>query len=489
MNVTTRNEVLDSIDSMNEIVQESEFNVISSLLTQLDKASTILEFYNGSENELDMFAIYQEADEATGSTESSGSAVNSGEPSGQVNAELGKKKNIFSKIWQFIKNIFKSIGDFIKKCWNGKVVPAATTVSEKTEDVIEQVIGKDESWIKEHAAELGIAAVNIATFVALVKLVPEILKDSTSLALMVTGLINVAQGSLNATFAIKKGGVFTTLAIVAIPEILLGISELAFAIKGKKTADEVKGKINTAIEKLKGLFTKEEQQYSIEQVTETVVKVKAEAEKAADAIPDDYTDEEIEKMTPEEIKQDGDNAKKLGVLMRIRALINKIFTKVCDLLNFRKKIADNETVEGTENANEGGTDANANDAAVGTEENVENNDDVPTDEVQDTTETTETNNSNELVPGDGKKYTLDEVSNIMKDKFNFDIAVEDGKPTRGVVHRPESKNNGTIPAGKGNHRFKPTDDGMWVFEEADENINDNDEVVEESVSSGYYFKR
>ena len=154
MNTTTRNEVLASIDAMNEVVQESEFSVLCSLVDQMDKASVILENYNGAD--LEAFAIYQEADET--------SSVQQGDPSGDANAEAKKKSDsVLMKILMFVPNVLKKIWAFIKQAWNGEIVPTAKKAAEvvqnmpeKTVSIIDKIIGKDESWIKEHAIELGI---------------------------------------------------------------------------------------------------------------------------------------------------------------------------------------------------------------------------------------------------------------------------------------------------------------------------------------------
>lgn len=486
MNVNTRTEVLASIDSMNEVVQESEFGVLMSLLDQVDKASVILENYNG--NDLDMFSIYQEAEEATENKEGEGTAVQQGNPSGQVDAGLGQKKqNIFSKIWNFIKNIFKSVGNFIKKCWNGKVVPAVENVSEKTGNVIEQISGKDENWIKENAAKLGITVANIGTAVILAKVAPDILKDAGSIKSLLVGLGITAVGAANVTFSIKERGIVTTIAIVAIPFIIDSIMTLFYSLKTKKKPDEISSALASAIDKLKGLFTNEEQTYDASQVATAVTETKTALEKAEMENIPEYTDEEIQNMTPEEIKKDGENAKKIGVIGKITALLSKIFAKICDFLHLRKKIADDveqsaagETPEGeTPTEGEGG-DATADGGEVPAADAVENGE-ASTETSAEGSETT-----NEPTPGDGKSYTLDEVAQFMKDKFNFDIAVADGKPTRGVVNR-QGNNYGTIPAGKDNHRFRPTGDGNWIYEEAEEAVDDDEEVVTES-HSGYYWK-
>ena len=494
MNVNTRNEVLASIDSMNEVVQESEFGVLMSLLDQVDKASVILENYNG--NDLGMFSIYQEAEEATENKEGEGTAVQQGNPSGQVDAGLGQKKqNIFSKIWNFIKNVFKSIGGFIKKCWNGKVVPAVENVSEKADNVIEQISGKDENWIKANAATLGLIAADIGTAVILAKIAPDIINDAGSIKSLLTGLGITAVGAANVTFAFKKGGIATTLAVVGTPQILDGIVMLFNYLQAKKNPDEINGTLTTVIDRLKGLFTNDEQTYDAAQVATAVTETKAVLEKAKMENIPEYTDEEIEKMTPEEIKKDGENAKKIGVIGKITALLSKIFAKICDFLHLRKKIADdveqsaggeNQTAAETPTEGEGeGADASEG-SAEGTEDTVPAADAVENGEASTETSTEGSETTNEPTPGDGKSYTLDEVAQFMKDKFNFDIAVADGKPTRGVVNR-QGNNYGTIPAGKDNHRFRPTGDGNWVYEEAEEDVDDNEDVVTES-HSGYYWK-
>ena len=491
MNVNTRTEVLTSIDSMNDVVQESEFGVLMSLLDQVDKASVILENYNG--NDLGMFSIYQEAEEATENKEGEGTAVQQGNPSGQVDAGLGQKKqNIFSKIWNFIKNVFKSIGNFIKKCWSGKVVPAAETVSEKANNVIEQISGKDENWIKANASTLGLMAANIGTAVILAKVAPDIVKDAGSIKSLLAGLGITAMGAANVTFAFKNGGIATTLAIAAIPQIITGIMMLFDYLQAKKNPDEISSTLTSVIDKLKGLFTNDEQTYDAAQVATAVTETKTELEKAKMENIPEYTDEEIEKMTPEEIKKDGENAKKIGVIGKITALLSKIFAKICDFLHLRKKIADDveqsaagETPEGeTPTEGEGG-DATADGGEVPAADAVENGE-ASTGDTSPETSAEGSETTNEPTPGDGKSYTLDEVAQFMKDKFNFDIAVADGKPTRGVVNR-QGNNYGTIPAGKDNHRFRPTGDGNWVYEEAEEDVDDNEDVVTES-HSGYYWK-
>lgn len=507
MNVNTRNEVLASIDSMNEVVQESEFGVLMSLLDQVDKASVILENYNG--NDLDMFSIYQEAEEATENKEGEGTAVQQGNPSGQVDAGLGQKKqNIFSKIWNFIKNVFKSIGNFIKKCWSGKVVPAVENVSEKADNVIEQISGKDENWIKANASTLGLIAADIGTAVILAKIAPDIIEDAGSIKGLLTGLGITAVGAANVTFAFKKGGIATTLAVVGTPQILDGIVMLFNYLQAKKNPDEINGTLTTVIDRLKGLFTNDEQTYDATQIATAVTETKAVLEKAKMENIPEYTDEEIEKMTPEEIKKDGENAKKIGVIGKITALLSKIFAKICDFLHLRKKIADDveqsaaagenqatgETPEGETPTEEEGGDATADgtvpaaDAVANGEASGEGEGEAEATETG-STESTETFDPKSLTKG--QRITTEEAEKILKQLgvYGPDKHMNENK----LSFQPLSSTNSKVFTGADGQQYKGlkkerTKDNkiVWVVEYSDEETGD-EEVVTES-HSGYYWK-
>jgi hypothetical protein len=140
--MNTRNEILASIDAIDMIVTESSLDVLFSVADTYEKSSMILENYCG--NDLDAFAIFQEA-------------VNEGDPDKDMNANAKKNDSILMKIIMFPVNILKKLWEFIKQAWNGVIVPQAVNVSEKSSNLFEKIIGKDESWIKEHAKELGIA--------------------------------------------------------------------------------------------------------------------------------------------------------------------------------------------------------------------------------------------------------------------------------------------------------------------------------------------
>ena len=61
MENTIRTDVMDAISNIDAVVAESDLSVLSSMIDSFDKASVILENYNG--DDVDMFNIFQEADE------------------------------------------------------------------------------------------------------------------------------------------------------------------------------------------------------------------------------------------------------------------------------------------------------------------------------------------------------------------------------------------------------------------------------------------
>lgn len=165
MNETNvRNEILDSIDRVDHITLESSLDVLFSLGTAYEKSAMIME-YASDPDEVSMFAIFQEADQpaqpaAEGEAkteekpaENTNTTVSANDNAPAANAEAKKKSGI---LW-FIPNLIKKLWQFLKDAWNGVIVPKAEQVSEKAENVFDKIAGKDESWVKEHAAELGLA--------------------------------------------------------------------------------------------------------------------------------------------------------------------------------------------------------------------------------------------------------------------------------------------------------------------------------------------
>ena len=156
--INVRNEILDSIDNVNEITMESTLDVFGSLTLAFEKAAMITEYSNVED--LSMFSIFQEAEVAEGNA--------------NANAEA-KKDSIGYKIIHFIPNILKKIWEFIKQAWNGEIVPTAKaaakeaeSLTDKAKGLINKILGKDESWIKENAGVLGLGAGALALALGIV---------------------------------------------------------------------------------------------------------------------------------------------------------------------------------------------------------------------------------------------------------------------------------------------------------------------------------
>lgn len=143
--INVRNEILGSIDNVNDVTMESTLDVMGSLALAYDKAAMITEYSNAED--LSMFSIFQEAEVA----------------------EAKKEPGLGMKILMFIPNILRKIWEFLKQAWNGEIVPTAKkaakeaeNLSDKLKGIFNKIIGKDESWIRENAGVLGISGAALA---------------------------------------------------------------------------------------------------------------------------------------------------------------------------------------------------------------------------------------------------------------------------------------------------------------------------------------
>ena len=93
-------EILSSIDNIDECVMEAELNVLTAMCNEYDKAIMIMENYNG--NDYSSFDIFMEADETT--DESSG---NNGTSQNQV--WQSRKNSLLSRIIQSFRNMITKI--------------------------------------------------------------------------------------------------------------------------------------------------------------------------------------------------------------------------------------------------------------------------------------------------------------------------------------------------------------------------------------------
>ena len=248
MNETNvRNEILTAIDSVGSVTMESSLEVLFSLADAYEKSVMITE--HCTSDDLDAFSIFQEADQAPTAEaskpaenaqaaaqpqQSQGTTVKTGEvPKEATRPEVKKTENAPQQgekerkgfLW-FIPNLLRKIWQFLKDTWNGVIVPkaqdVAATVSEKTKDIFEQVEDKDESWIKEHAKELGIAAggtamASLLAYVSYCKKddIKEIIQSAFSKIALVFKAVKTAP-----KVQFSPTGVTTDLEISKIPGIL-----------------------------------------------------------------------------------------------------------------------------------------------------------------------------------------------------------------------------------------------------------------------------
>ena len=106
-------EILSSIDNIDDCVMEAEMNVLTAMCNEYDKAIMIMENYNG--NSYDCFDIFQE------------SVI-------MEDGEQPKKENIIKRFIKWIKNMTNLIFDKIKGLWNkfrGKNKEVETSVDVK----------------------------------------------------------------------------------------------------------------------------------------------------------------------------------------------------------------------------------------------------------------------------------------------------------------------------------------------------------------------
>lgn len=163
-----KEEMLTKIDNIDTVTFESAVSVFSTLTNAYEKTSMIMENYTG--DDYSHFAIFQEAD----------ATAADGEPDKGPNGELFNKKPVqqestLKKIIMFIPNMIKKFFKWLKSLWTNDVVPAVDKTTDDVKKKLGLIQGKDESWIKKHAKELGIAGAAItlaATAAVLIKNVP-----------------------------------------------------------------------------------------------------------------------------------------------------------------------------------------------------------------------------------------------------------------------------------------------------------------------------
>ena len=100
------NEILSSIDNIDDCVMEAEMNVINAMINEYDKAIMIMENYNG--NDYSSFDIFMEADESTEGEKKPQSIFGS------------KGENIIKRILLIIPRLIATLVRSIKKKWDNR---------------------------------------------------------------------------------------------------------------------------------------------------------------------------------------------------------------------------------------------------------------------------------------------------------------------------------------------------------------------------------
>ena len=109
------NEILSSIDNIDECVMEAEMNVISAMINEYDKAIMIMENYNG--NDYSSFDIFMEADEST-ANDNSGEPKKKGLLDGPIRGSKGE--NIIKRILLVIPRLIATLVRSIKNKWDNR---------------------------------------------------------------------------------------------------------------------------------------------------------------------------------------------------------------------------------------------------------------------------------------------------------------------------------------------------------------------------------
>ena len=151
--ISVRNEILDSINDLNQVTMESTLDVFGSMISAYEKADMIMEYSNT--DDVSMFSIFQEAEVKEGDA--------------KTNADAKKKDSFGYRLIHFIPNLIKKLIDAIKSAWTGVTTPKGTKPSSGFLALLEKCKGKTADWVESHGTELGIggaALTLLAGFVA-----------------------------------------------------------------------------------------------------------------------------------------------------------------------------------------------------------------------------------------------------------------------------------------------------------------------------------
>ena len=157
-----KNQILDAIDDINLITSECEYNTICEMYNSYDKASLILEYYEG--DNVDAFNVFDDTDNFYQESSVSDKMKKS-----------GAKYNTFMKIITFIprlvKALLQTISEKFKKIKPSKELQKAPKeVKEKLTTVFDKKKDKKKRIATVASLILGAGAVGVATKVGVDKL-------------------------------------------------------------------------------------------------------------------------------------------------------------------------------------------------------------------------------------------------------------------------------------------------------------------------------
>ena len=494
MNETNvRNEILDSIDRVDHITMESSLDVLFSLGTAYEKAAMIME-YASTPDELSMFSIFQEADTPTQDNataeakpaennaeakpvENTSTTVSSDDKAPAANAEAKKKSGI---LW-FIPNLIKKLFQFLKDAWNGVITPKAEQVSEKTQDLFEKIAGKDESWVKEHASELGLAGgalTAVLSFIAIVKH-NEIAEMMASFG---RSIGTVFKGMKAAPSIAWKGGSFITN--VKFEGLIKTVAAYKNAVMAYKNNPDVK-KLISDIDSIPTTPDTIIAESPFELSYDDIIKNFDEAKKTFGGDEEVNVDiKPIENPTDEQLKDMQNANGKTSLWAKVTGAISGVFKKLLSWVTglFKKEKETDEQINAADNA-AAPTEGEAGDGQT-TENAGENAEEgAPAEETAPAAEGTgEAESSGAIKPG--SKVTAEQLLEAFRDAYG------DKTPSTWSVSNntiANSQTGSTIEKIKlgtklpGTRAVFDSNEGVYVIEYADETDTESVDIFTESA--------
>ena len=129
------NEILSSIDNIDDCIMEAEMNVINAMINEYDKAIMIMENYNG--NDYSSFDIFQE-----GFKDDIGTAFKGVDKN-------GKKERILKRIIMFIPRLIQAFINMLKNKWNNRKSQQHIKKIEELENTIKDLKGEMNSKLRD----------------------------------------------------------------------------------------------------------------------------------------------------------------------------------------------------------------------------------------------------------------------------------------------------------------------------------------------------